>query len=213
MSTVTELPSLDGDDVPADQMPFDGMPEAPAAVDAPEDPAAPYGRTVDGRPKRRPGRPRKARANAAGPKPAAAPAARKPAGRKPAGPDYGAAVAGPLSLIGMAMAAAGQRTGNLPLLADALAIQTHTPAIAKATADLAEQDARVAALLEKLAHVGPYGALIGALAPLIIQIGVNHNAVPAGVVPALAPLGIQDAVTLLRSHGFTVTEPAEDQAA
>jgi hypothetical protein len=71
--------------------------------------------------------------------------------------------------------------------ADAAAVILHTPPIAEAVNDLAAEDPRVAAILDKLLKVGPYGALLSAIAPLIVQIMVNHGKVPAGILGSETP--------------------------
>lgn len=125
--------------------------------------------------KRGPGRPRGTRT---GTRPAAA----TPSPRRPAGPDYASAVAG----LGQ-VAAAGLAMAGLPL--DAWAVATHVPGIGQALHDLATTQPAVAAVLDKILAVGPYGAVIAATLPLFVQIAHNHKmigteqAVALGAVP------------------------------
>jgi hypothetical protein len=79
-------------------------------------------------------------------------------------------------------------TRNDVFLADAAAINASAPDIARAVADLAEKNERVARVLEKLAEVGPYGALIAAVAPLAFQVATNHGLLPPGVVGTVDPV-------------------------
>jgi hypothetical protein len=98
--------------------------------------------------------------------------------------------------------------------ADAGAISKHGPGITDEIARLAEDDARLADAVDRLTSVGPYGALIAAVSPLVIQVMVNHgriNAVPAmrdmGVVPKAeleaeiqAAMALQEQVALLHAQ-------------
>lgn len=202
-------------------------PDAAPAVAPAAEPAAPYGRRKDGQPARKPGRPRKARANAAGPKVPAPPGAartapRKPAARKPAVSPYEAAVAGPLQMLATSLAITGAAQKSPVLVADAHAIGKHAPVIAKALAEIADQDPRVAAVLERLAQVGPWGALVGALVPLALQLAANHGASAAitfggalGVVhpQALLDEALAEQQRFLAQMGTATPEPAGDTGA
>lgn len=68
---------------------------------------------------------------------------------------------------------------------DGFCVAQHTPPIADAVADLAVERPEVAAALEKILTVGPYGALIGAVLPLAVQIAHNHNKVPEPMARAM----------------------------
>lgn len=68
---------------------------------------------------------------------------------------------------------------------DACAVIAHAENVAEATADLATADERVAAILDKLLEVGPYGALIGAVAPMVAQILCNHKVIKPGILGTL----------------------------
>lgn len=78
--------------------------------------------------------------------------------------------------------------------ADGAAIMFHTPTIAQALNDLAQENPTVAALLDRLLQVGPYGALLAAVAPLAIQILVNHDKLPAGFMGSAPPDALVAAV-------------------
>jgi hypothetical protein len=69
--------------------------------------------------------------------------------------------------------------------ADAYAVATHGPNIATALNQLAQERPEVAAMLEKVLAIGPYGALVAATIPMIIQIAHNHNAVPEQLATAM----------------------------
>jgi hypothetical protein len=68
---------------------------------------------------------------------------------------------------------------------DGFCIAQHTPPIADAVADLAVDRPEVAAALDRVLAVGPYGALLGAVLPLVFQLGHNHNLVPEPVAKAM----------------------------
>jgi len=66
--------------------------------------------------------------------------------------------------------------------ADAGAIGLYWPKISEEIADLAESQEQVGRLIDPLIKIGPYTGLITAVLPMILQIGVNHNRVPAGAM-------------------------------
>lgn len=66
--------------------------------------------------------------------------------------------------------------------ADAAAIMVHTPGIAEALNNLAAVKPEVAAVLDRLMTAGPYGEIMMAVVPLVVQILCNHNRVPAGML-------------------------------
>lgn len=182
-ATIDEFPA------PAPLHPADG--EIPG--ERPADPAAPYGRKSDGTPRSKPGRKpgpsltgtRRTSVRPAAPRPAGPP---KPAAAKKAsGPDYKRSVQGLLQLAATPLLVAAQRSDRAA--ADAAAISLHAEPIAQAVHDLATDDPRVGALLERLLAVGPYGALIAAVLPLGMQLAVNHGVAP---LPLASALGAQD---------------------
>lgn len=68
---------------------------------------------------------------------------------------------------------------------DGFCVAQQTPPIADAVADLAVERPEVAATLDRIMAVGPYGALIGAVLPLVVQIAHNHNKVPEPMARAM----------------------------
>lgn len=96
--------------------------------------------------------------------------------------------------VGGFLQIAGFGLGMAKMHADAAAVAVHGENIANAAADLALEDERVAAILDKLSEIGPYGALLTAVAPLAVQIAVNHGAIPAGVMGTVEPKELVDAL-------------------
>lgn len=62
--------------------------------------------------------------------------------------------------------------------ADAYAVGIHAEPIAEALNQLSLDRPEVAAVLEKILQVGPYGLLISALVPFGVQLMHNHNVIP-----------------------------------
>lgn len=159
-----------------------------------KDPEAPYGRKADGTPKAKPGRP----AGAGGE------SARRTSPKKPKGStEYAPAIEGLFQLIAFPVAFA--------FPADAAAITHYSPGIAKELDALAQVRPEVAAALDRVLSVGPYGAVIAATLPLVIQLLVNHGVIPIG---AVASFGVVPKETILRNIGVPVEDaPAETKEA
>lgn len=104
---------------------------------------------------------------------------------KSKGPDYTDDVLGILQLVGVPLALAG--TYDRAFLADVVALNEHAPNIASAVNDIALEDERVAAVLERLGKVGPYGMLLTAVTPLIAQMAVNHRVLAPGLLGTADP--------------------------
>lgn len=187
----------------------DDAPEPPPATGySTTDPDAPWGRRADGTPRAKPGRPagtpntgprRPAppRASVPPPRPAAP---RKPKAKQVAGPDYRAGINGLFQLVAAPLAMAGIK--NDSAAADAAALTVYGPGIADALHDLAVERPEVAALLERILSAGPYGALIAAVLPLVVQLLTNHGVLPGHVGTAM---GAQDPAALV---GMLRPDPA-----
>jgi len=78
-----------------------------------------------------------------------------------------------IPVAGIAMAA--QASGSQPLLADAIVIGKAAPALSIAIAQVADQDDRVARIVDSLVQTGPYAVLFTALMPVVLQIAANHS--------------------------------------
>lgn len=179
--------SVDIETIPGDEM----IPDTADTLEIPTfvptdsaDPDAPYGRKADGTPKRKPGR--QPGGSAGAPRTTVPRPARRPGARtRPAtgSVDYRQGIAGILQIPAFVLVGAGRF--NPALEYDGAAIAVHTPSIAEALNQLAQDEPRVAAVLEKVLSVGPYGAILGATLPLVAQILVNHKRVPLEAVAAL----------------------------
>jgi len=136
-------------------------------------PKAPYGLKADGTPKKLPGRP-------SNPFPKA-PAAKKSGGggSKAKAPDYTEGILGLFQIPAMGLALAGGK--NPVLAADAAAVTAYAPGIAQALNQVAQEQPAVAAVLDRVLSVGPYGAVLAAALPLGLQLAVNHGLMPAGL--------------------------------
>jgi hypothetical protein len=78
---------------------------------------------------------------------------------------------------------------------DAATLVVHSPPIASAVAETAANDPKFAALLDKILHVGPYGALLGAIMPMALQLAVNHGLMQPGVMGTMPPEKIMELIT------------------
>lgn len=113
-------------------------------------------------------------ATAPGKKPAPRPAARTSQRE-----DYRPRILGVLQLVALPLA--------FKAPADGAAVEMHAPNIAQALHDLAMEQPEVAAVLDRILKVGPYGALLTAVVPLLLQLAANHGAVPAGIMGTVPP--------------------------
>lgn len=113
-----------------------------------------------------------------------------PRPQKAAEPDYRPAVAGLLGLVAFPLQVGARFSPTLGL--DGIALHLHTPYIAEAVHQVALEETRVAAVLDRLMQVGPYGALFTAVTPLIMQILCNH-----GILRPSEAIGTYDAEQLL----------------
>lgn len=94
---------------------------------------------------------------------------------------------------------------------DGYSVAAHTPTISNAVADLAVERPEVAAALDRVLAVGPYGALIGAVLPLAVQLMHNHDMVPESMATAMGATPKRD----IERHLKLVSDqaPAEEMPA
>lgn len=161
--------------------------EAPAIdlEDSPNDSPtseAPWGYKKDGTPKQRPGR--RPSGNTASSVPGAPRPIRRAAAKK-GQPDYRPGMMGIAQMIAAPLVMIGAQRKSEALQADGLTVITHSPPVVEAINDLAHDDPRVAAILDKVMAVGPYGALVGAVIPMVTQLLRNHAFGPKEVLESM----------------------------
>jgi len=179
----------------------------PKPTEPPADAAAPYGYTKDGKPRRKPG---PAKGTGAG-RPASMPRKRAHRATSSKRPDFRPAVLTVFQSIAAPLAMLGTRDETF--LADATAVAVHAPGIAEALNEIAQENPALAAVLTRLAAVGPYGALFAATVPLLAQVATNHGALPVAVA---ATFGAEDPALLLaqvKAEGEAMRRAAAEQAA
>lgn len=180
-------------------------PELPPPDDV--DPEAPYGRTPQGRPYKRP-REWREKTTAAMQRGAAAAAKMSTGGtrKKPAAgtTDYRPAIVGLLAIPAGVLGMLGRVNPAFAL--DGITLKIHAPAIATAVSDAASTNDMVAQALDKILTMGPYGALLGCLVPLALQFAANHK-----LIEPQPEIGVMGPAELLAAAGITV--PAERQPA
>jgi hypothetical protein len=176
-----------------------GPSDAPPGRDVPSDaplkptgpPEAPYGYTDKGTPRKGPYRARPGRKKAAAGKPRSAKTGR-------IGKDYREALAGVVQVALVPLGVLGARPGNEVFLADVVAVADNAPPVIEALNDLAQDNPLLGRVFDKLGAVGPYGALIAALTPMVAQLATNHGALPLEVT---GPLGAMPPDALLAKAG------------
>lgn len=100
--------------------------------------------------------------------------------RAKGGTDYRPGILGLLQLPAGVLAVAGL---NKPeLAADAATLTVYAPGVADAVNDLANERPEIAAVLDRVLAVGPYGALLAAVTPMVLQILCNHEVIPSGIL-------------------------------
>ena len=145
--------------------------------------AAPWGYKDDGTPykrdpsiyARRDGK----RRGASAPK---AKTAKKP---KAKGSPYRDSVLGLFQLVALPVAAAATRSDAAK--ADLITMDACAEPIAESVDSLAQSNEKVAQALDRLADVGPYGLVIAAVTPMILQIAVNHGRLAPGIAGTVDP--------------------------
>jgi hypothetical protein len=143
-----------------------------------DDPEAPYGRKADGTARSRPGR-------KPGQRSGTGQSRARTSTKAPALVDYKTPILGLFQIPAGALAIAGMQ--RPVLLADSAAVTIHAEPIATALDQLAHERPEVAAVLDRILQVGPYGVLIAAVAPLALQLLSNHSILPPGTMGTIPP--------------------------
>lgn len=129
----------------------------------------------DGSVRRKPGpKPGAARRGRRAPAPGRRPAPARP---KSTEPDYRPAIVALGQLVQFPLSLAARVSGKQALAHDGIAVAIHMPTVAEALNETAKSQAHVAALLDKLSTIGPYGLVISAIIPLGLQILANHGVI------------------------------------
>jgi hypothetical protein len=160
-------------------------PTPPVGMTGPDE-DAPYGRLPDGTPRKKPGRKPGQRSGTG-----ATRTRKSSTTTAPKLTNYRDPLLGLFQIPAGALAIAGMQ--KPVFAADAAAITIHAPNIAEALDQLAQERPEIAAVLDRVLQVGPYGILIAAVAPMAMQILTNHGAIPVGV------MGTQDPVMLVQN--------------
>jgi hypothetical protein len=185
-----QLPERDGAKLTAEQM-------------AERSPKFPYGRRADGSPRSRPG----PKSSGSAPRPVSAPRPRKTtrpaAAKKTNEPDYRAGIMGLLQIPAMGLTMFGRQSKNPALQADGYALAMHAPGLAEALNETAKAQPAVARALESIMKAGPYGAIIGAMVPLVMQLAANH-----GVMNPAPQMGIHAPADLVAASDEQMTAMA-----
>jgi hypothetical protein len=156
---------------------------------------APYGRVASGpekgRPKSKPGRPRKA-AGARKATPPPRPKKAAPSKTDPDEVDYRPGIRGLLGDAVASVAIAGMMRVNTPqgrlLLADAATVDSLTEPVADIVNLAANRIPWLARGLDVVLKVSPHAVTTGALTIGVAQLLVNHGVIPAGLVPGTQPV-------------------------
>lgn len=85
------------------------------------------------------------------------------------------AIQGILQIPATGFIMVGQRVESISLVADGATLLVHGPAFAQAVEEIAKNDPRVMAMLEKLVSFGPYGMLVTVTIIMGAQFARNHN--------------------------------------
>lgn len=101
--------------------------------------------------------------------------------------DYTEGISGLLNLPAAVLGIVGSQGEKYEYLADAAVISHHTPTIAAALNDLAQDRPEIAAALDRVLKVGPYGVLFASVMPMALQIMANHRVIPAGMMGTQSP--------------------------
>ena len=94
------------------------------------------------------------------------------------------------------LAAIGQGVGSAALLADAVVLSENAVPLADAIAGVAEQDHRIAHVVDQIVKSTPWTVLGAVVGTMALQIAANHSTATAAM---LRPLGLRTADEVLQS--------------
>lgn len=163
-------------------------------------PEAPYGVTATGAVKAKPGRKPGQRTGTGRSRttktaipapPRKATPSRPPTAAKSSKTDYRPALTKLLGEGVGSVAIVGLMRDDMTLLADAATVADAVPAIADVANLAAEKWPVVAAILDRLLPIGEFAKGGGAVVIMCAQLAVNHNKLPAGLVPGTVPRDVK----------------------
>jgi len=102
------------------------------------------------------------------------------------------------------------------MLADAVTLDMHAPTLADAVAQMAEENDRLAQVVDRIIEVGPFAAIGLAVGSFLAQIARNHQMVPAPVAAMLGAShdpGELAQVALASMEGITYSNGQQPTAA
>lgn len=120
---------------------------------------------------------------------------------KPAGPDYASTIQDLMVFPIVGLSAAAQFTGNPALMLDSMAMAMHSPTIAAAGAQFAQDNAWLASFLDRVQKISPAATLISAFLGLGAQVAVNHKMIPPAVGAGLGALPPDELARMMSEPG------------
>jgi hypothetical protein len=211
------MPGMPDPELPADEEPR-GHPEQLDDDAPPEayDPAAPFGRFANGKPRKGPAGYRKAgkpKARRAPSPPRKTTAPTRARTKTPAGPDYRqlslSLVQGAEALAGMA----GAVTRNPTIALHAMTLVVHEEALVKVSAEMALSEVWWAQQLERMATGSKWSGPAMAGLALLLQFGVNQGVLPAGVLGTKTPDQIRAKAAEILAEREAIAQAMMGQAA
>ena len=110
-------------------------------------------------------------------------------------------------VLGLCQLAAGLLFQIPTLRPDAAAIAYYAGPLANEAAELADTDERAAALLDKIADIGPMGAIVTVITSLGMQIAANHGIIKAGSFGTMTPDALIDTVVERGENDESTVKP------
>lgn len=98
--------------------------------------------------------------------------------------------------------------------ADAATVSMYSPPVCDEVAKLAEDNDKIASIVDPVVSTGPYGALLAALLPMFAQLAVNHGRIKAGAMGTVSPdlLTARVEADLARAQARALREQQEAEA-